>query len=216
MLRKASAIGVLLLALLAVPRPSEAGLIEFIWELSGPQMIGGGFGCTFDANWDRRDCRLASAALIRSQTDDNGPFFFFGGEWTFSTGKNVRHPETNEVIDYRFFRIHRVAFAPGISFRNRWLLLGSARMYHAAAISGELFAGPDFKRFTKVAVSVTPVELVFNDTGASRVKAAVALKLRYYPRGFTPDEFGFGPRLDYDRPGEVAVGGALSLIWGAN
>lgn len=215
MLRKASGIGVLLVALLAVPRPSEAGLIEFIWELSGPQMIGGGFGCTFDTSGKRRDCRLASAASIVSETEpeDNGPFFFIGGEHTFSTGKNARHPETREVINYRFFRIHRLAVTPGVSFRNKWLLLGSARVYHAAAVSGELFLGADFSRFTKLGFALTPVEVIFDETGSSAVKLGAALKLRYYPHGFTPDEFGFGSRLDFDRPAEWSIGGAMSLVW---
>jgi hypothetical protein len=176
-------------------------------------MIGGGFGCTFNTKREVRDCRFTSAALAREQQqEDDGPFFFIGGEHTFSTGKNGRDSEGQE-IHYRFFRVHRVALTPSVSVRNARVRLGSTRIYHAVGMSHELFFGCDFRRFYKFAVTVTPIEFVLFDDNPGQKKWSLAAKVRYYPDGVTHDEFGPAPRRDYDRPDEWTFGAGVSVIW---
>jgi hypothetical protein len=45
---------------------------------------------------------------------------------------------------------------------------------------------------------------------------AVAFEIRLYPNGFTADEFGFGPRLDFNRPNETTYGFKVSWAIGGN
>lgn len=47
MLKRIAVAGIVLVSLLGMPNRSDAGLLEFIWDMSGPQMINGGFGCNF-------------------------------------------------------------------------------------------------------------------------------------------------------------------------
>jgi hypothetical protein len=195
---------VLLVALLAVPRPSEGGLIEFIWELSGPQMLGLGAGCAFDLAEEEFDWRFCRATLplrtLRTTGDKTRPLLFLGGEYAFSTWKNAGD------VDYALFKIHRLAFTPELSYE---LVRGTPTcpgIYAGAGITWERFFGADFKPFDKFGLTLTPLELIL------RQKYSVAIKIRVYPNGFTPDEFGFGPRLDYDRPTEVAFGAAFSWV----
>src|SRR4051794_2938552 len=42
-----SVLAILLLSVVLAPRASEAGLGEGIWGLSGPQLVGLGYGCRF-------------------------------------------------------------------------------------------------------------------------------------------------------------------------
>ncbi len=64
MVRKLVAVGALFFAMLGAPRTSEAGLFDFIWEMSGPQMIGAGYGCLFTPppNIVKKGCRLGGVA----------------------------------------------------------------------------------------------------------------------------------------------------------
>ena len=55
--------------------------------------------------------------------------------------------------------------------------------------------------------TIVPVEVEF------RRRLAVGFKVRIYPNGFTDDEFGFGPRLDFNRPAEITYGASVSYIF---
>src|SRR5262245_11902739 len=69
MLRRAAGVGILLFAVLCMPRTSEAGLLEFIWDLSGPQIVNVGFGCNFDMKFKKQDCgtKLFGASPFSTQ-----------------------------------------------------------------------------------------------------------------------------------------------------
>jgi hypothetical protein len=54
-------------------------------------------------------------------------------------------------------------------------------------------------------VSIIPIE-------ATRGKWILGLKFRIYPNGFTDDEFGFGPRQNFNRPAEFTWGGTISYL----
>jgi len=209
MVRRFVVAGTLMLALLGTPRPSEAGLIDFIWEMSGPQMIGAGYGCLFTPppNIVKKGCRLGGVAgytaLIANDQQraanqkEARLFVALNGAYYFSTGKNAEDSVTGEQFDYRFFRAHMLAASPAVVLQST--KLGELTFYHGTGITYNFLFGQDFRRFDKFGFTITPVDVSFR-------RVSAGFTLRFYPNGFTPDEFGFGPRLDYDRKGEWVMG----------
>lgn len=202
MLRRTVCAGMFAFALLGTPRLVHAGLVEFIWKMSGPQFIGAGYGCSFDFKLVRQDCRVTTVFAAEEERKRRDrpvrePYFFAGGELQFSTGRN-----DSDGSDYKAFQLWRAALTPSVSFYA--FDAGKVPIYAGAGVSWDLLFGKDFRRFDKFAITVTPAEAVI------RENHAVAFKLRIYPNAYTSDEFGFGPRQDYDRPTEVAWGFSYS------
>ena len=79
------------------------------------------------------------------------------------------------------------------------------RIAHGTGVTWGLLFGDNFRRFDKFGYSIVPIEVSYK-------KFIVALKIRIYPNGFTDDEFGFGPRLDFNRPAETTYGFSLSYL----
>ena len=98
-----------------------------------------------------------------------------------------------------------VAFEPGVLAFSKVGSPTSWRLGHGAGVSYGLLFGENFRRFDKFAVSIIPIE-------ASRGKWILGLKFRIYPNGFTDDEFGFGPRVSFNRPAEFTWGGSISYL----
>lgn len=206
MLRRIACAGIFVFALVGLPGVAHAGLIEFIWKMSGPQFIGAGLGCTFAPDFALHNCRLGGTAALeieRQRAQDpraRGPYLFVGGEAQFSTGLN-----DSDGSDYKVGQIWRTALTPGVSYRA--FQVREVPIYIGAGLSWDLLFGKDFSAFDKFAISVTPAEAIF------RQKYALALKLRIYPNAYTSDEFGFGPRQDFNRPTEVAYGFSFSYLF---
>jgi hypothetical protein len=202
MLRRIVTTGVVLFALLFVPRASHAGLLEFIWELSGPQLVGSGAGCLYTFQFKKQECRIGGIFLLpESQKPSNphGPFLVIGGSALFST------PKDSDTQEYDWFDANMVAFEPGVLAFSKVGSPTSWRLGHGAGASWGLLFGDNFRRFDKFAVSIIPIE-------ASRGNWILALKFRIYPNGFTDDEFGFGPRVSFNRPAEFTWGGSISYL----
>jgi hypothetical protein len=202
MLRRVAIAGMVLYALLGVPRASHAGLLEFIWEMSGPQFIGSGAGCLYSLKLKKQECRIGGIFLLpESQKTGNphGPFLVLGGSAFFSTAKN------SETQEYGWFDANIVALEPGVLAFSKVGSETTWRFGHGAGVSYARFFGDNFKPFDKFAVSIIPVE-------ATRGKWILGLKFRIYPNGFTDDEFGFGPRLNFNRPAEFTWGGTISYL----
>jgi hypothetical protein len=207
MLRRAASLGILLFAVFGMPRTSDAGLIEFIWELSGPQMIGGEYGCSFNLKWQLQTCRPGVSALTERRSSRFGPYIFLGVEGQVSTGKN------SDDRPYEFLKNYRIAFTPAVSVQSG--SLGKSHIYHSVGLTYDLLFGlarkeaptTDSYSFDKFGFTITPIEFVFE-------RFSVGAKVRIYPNGFTADEFGLGPRLDYDRPAEATLGVTATLrLW---
>ena len=202
MRRRTAAVAVFLLAMLAAPRRSDAGVLDFIWEMSGPQMLGPSIGCMLTFKGELRRC-LVSPLLTQRMLGDKGfqgPFLYVAGEYTFSTGKNAGGH------DYKFFNTHRLAFAPQLMVRST--RVNNIDLFHAAGITYEYLFGvddADFPSFDKFGFVFTPVEFAFP-------KFSIAPKIRVYPNGYTADEFGFGPPPDDpDRKHEWTYGLSVSF-----
>jgi hypothetical protein len=209
MVRRFVAVGALLLAVLGTPRTSEAGLFDFIWEMSGPQMAGAGYGCHFSPppKIVKKGCRLGGVAGYSALIETEGQraakqkvdrlFLALNGAYYFSTGKDSTDPVTGEKVDYKFFHEHMLAVSPALVFQS--VKFRELTVYHSAGVSYNFLFGQDFRRFDKFAFTITPI-----DVAVGRVSAGFTLRL--YPNGFTQDEFGFGPRLHYDRESEWVLG----------
>jgi len=194
--------GTLLVALLGAPRPSDAGLLEIIWEMSGPQLIGSGAGCLYTFQLQKQECRIGGIFLLpesQKPTNPHGPFLVLSGSGFFST------PRDSKTQEYGWFDANMVAFEPGVLAFSKVGSPTSWRLGHGAGVSYGLLFGENFRRFDKFAVSIIPIE-------ASRGKWILGVKFRIYPNGFTDDEFGFGPRVSFNRPAEFTWGGTISYL----
>jgi hypothetical protein len=184
-------VGIALLALLACPRAGSAGIIDFIWEMSGPQLIGFSlYHCELDLHRDPKDkshpeesnprCEPLPAreghrhGLLRL-TLDASPYF--------STGKNS---DTNR---FEWFKNGMVAVEPMLE--ARWPCCaknGEFSVHHDVGFSYSFLFGEHFARFNTPAVKITPAGVRFN----KRISLAYNLRLYYKLR---PEDFESGPRL---------------------
>jgi hypothetical protein len=197
--RRMAVVGSLLISLLAAPRPSEAGLLEIIWEMSGPQMLGLAYGCMYSVpTRSLEQCRLTKALIGRNTTTvvENGPFLMLGGSILASTGKN------SATQPYRWGEIWMLALEPGVAMRSYDKAI---QVHHSVGISYDVLFGRDIRRFDKFAFTITPLDVAFK-------RVALGMKLRIYPNGFTDDEFKPGPRVNTNRPTETTLGFTFSLI----
>jgi hypothetical protein len=195
-------LGLMTFALLGVPRRSDAGLLELIWEMSGPQMIGSGFSCLYNFGLQKQECRIGGVFLkpeSERPKNPHGPFLVLGGSGFVSTSKD------SDTQQYGWFDANMVAFEPGVLVFSKPDPEDGVRFAHGAGISYGLLFGENFRRFDKFAFSFIPIEVSYK-------KIIVAAKIRIYPNGFTDDEFGFGPRLDFDRPAETTWGFSFSYL----
>lgn len=198
--RRSAVLGVILFALFALPRPSDAGILEFIYEMSGPQLIGYGHSCILPLRSKPVRCDID---VIREASDDRGrrgPHLALQGSVFFST------PRDSETVEYDWFDVGMVALEPTVLFASKVPTgSGGVRVSHGAGITYNYLFGRHFDSFSKFGYLIVPVEITYRNI-------AVAAKIRLYQHGFTDDQFGFGDlRLDSDRPAEAVYGASFSF-----
>ena len=200
--RRIAVVGLLLIALVGIPRPSEAGLLEMIWEMSGPQMFGLGYSCMYSPRtqtWEQ--CRVGGNLIAQEPhtPKKKGPFLVLGASIMGSTNKN------SETQPYHWGEIWMLALQPGVAFRSYDNAECAIQVHHGVGVEYEVLFGGDIQTFDKFAFTVTPVNVSFR-------RVAFGIKLRMYPNGFTDDEFKPGPLIEMNRPFETTVGFTFSLI----
>jgi hypothetical protein len=197
--RRIAVVGGLLLMLLGAPRPSNAGLLEIIWEMTGPQMLGLGYSCMHSPKTQTiEQCRWSPLVRgLNTTTGIKGPFLVFGGSILGSTG--VDSPSQ----DYDWLEIGMVTLDPGVAVRSH--NQGDVQVHHAVGLSYNLIFGRDVETFHKWAITVTPYDITI-------VRFAVGLKLRLYPNGFLDEEFKRLPATGRSHPFETTVAFTFSLI----
>jgi hypothetical protein len=167
--------------LLATPREGSAGIGEWIWEMSGPMMVGGVVECRYsvlDGGWD--SCTVSGVPLRQRKYDQKLWLALAGGIYG-STGKN------SDGTDYRGGKVWMLAFDPMIEIQSA----GNDRfgIYHGVfGVSYNLMFGPDFSSFTNAAFKLRPIG--FFVPFIKNTKLDVAYNLRLYPNGFSADAFG--------------------------
>ena len=207
MVRRVFVTGILLVAL-GLPRSAHAGLLDFIWEMSGPQMIGTGYGCFLTLQWKREECRVhgvpVPVKIEQGAPHRGGPFLVLDASYLFSTGKD------SATQDYDWGQVQMVMLEPALAFRS----IGESgrdtvRIYHGVGVTWNYLFGKDMRGFDKFGYKFTPIDIAYK-------QVAVAFEIRLYPNGFTDDEFGAGPRLDFNRPHETTYGVKVSWAIGGN
>jgi len=217
MRRRIAIVGTLLVALLAAPRRSEAGLLDIIWDMSGPQMIGFAHACLYSLNNHKfEQCRFgenptAQYPAKRAAADKpKNPFLGFSAGIYGSTGVD------SGTQPYKWFEIGMLELTTGLAFKS-YETGGpdndDVRVYHGFGVAYERFFGRGIKDFNngaiqgfnKVAITVTPVDVTLN-------KVAFGLKMRVYPQGFTDDDFKAGLPPADNHPFETTVGFTFSYI----
>jgi hypothetical protein len=224
--------GLALLALMGVPSASHASIWDWIWGMSGPQMVGIVFHCEWD--WEPKDpnatkvddkgepytaseCRFVDYKVVgnaRARTQRTMWLTFDTNGYT-STGKN------SEGFDFKAFENYMVAFEPMLeirSFTNAGTDAKGARVpgtgylsFHHGLVgmSYDVLFGSDYGTFDKIGLKFRPIGFTYKKWNG-------ALNIRVYPNGFTGDEFGVEePRLhDINRPSETVWGFSMGYIWG--
>jgi len=204
MSRRIAVLGMLLFALLGMPRTSNAGILELIWEMSGPQMVGLGYGCLYSLKPVKQDhCRIGStffSPAMQKKNVNRGPYLALGASIFGSTGRD------SATQGYDWGEIWMLALEPGLAVRSYECGPNSeVQVHHGVGISYDLMFGRDIRRFDKFAITVTPIDVVLK-------RVAVGIKLRMYPNGFTDDEFKPGPTISQNRPFEATLGFTFSVI----
>jgi hypothetical protein len=190
---------------LGFPRVGHASIWDFIFEMSGAQQTGivvltcrfvpeGGEECRLFDIW-----RITPSPLTRGFSERRA--------WvTFETGVYTSTQRDSEGIDYRGFRHNMAALESTLDVRP---YSGWARNIYHGVIGGtynilksggsQLFHKGGLK-FRPLAATFGPVDLNFS--------------LRVYPRGFTPEEFGFpASPTTRDNEWERVYGATVGFKW---
>jgi hypothetical protein len=201
--RRLGVAGVALMTLLCLPRESAAGAGDFIWGMSGPQMLGVLAHCRVPIGAPITQCHILNRRLDKADAfaDRNHWLSLEGGLY------GSTHRDSDEGNEYSWFDVGMLTFEP--LFEWRW---PGARELHSGVGVGYNFLfgiGKDFDRFDKFNIKLRLIAV-------ESPRADLAVNLRIYPNGFTSDEFGVGDRVDdMDRPAEAVIGFSVGFrkLW---
>lgn len=165
------------LGVLTCARPADAGWLDFIWEMTGPQMIGIGGGCEKSLQSGEWRCdvpgrRFPGVLGTRNQQDDRWWVKAYT-YYYFSTSYN----------DYDAFHVQGVGFDPQLMVAYYPGERDRVRITHAAGVSLQRFWSDEFaETINSGSIKVQPIAAEFPFLGP---KLKLALNLRYYWDGFT-------------------------------
>jgi hypothetical protein len=193
-MRAKALLWIVTLAILAFPRTSDAGLIDVILEMSGPQLIGFGLECDLAVDGDGKpECTILGIRL-----GSPGPEVRRRRVWVnvlaaayVSTGRDGK--ENGQQIPFSGFETRMVGFDPMVAVRwspDSW---GSHRLHVGGGFSLNRFFGADIDTFNNWAFKVRPLawdwDRAFLFWGRQWTLGA-AYNLRVYPNGFDASPTG--------------------------
>ncbi|MEO5739518.1 MAG: hypothetical protein ABIS29_02870 [Vicinamibacterales bacterium] len=190
-----------LASVLAIPRSADAGIIDFIWEMSGPMMVGGGIACDIELQSGNNECRLVGARVsgdLSARGERRPLWLTLEGAVYFSTGKD------SEMRPFKFGHAQLFAYEPTLNLRS--VSHGDLAIHHGViGLSYFLLTGKDFKRFDNVGLKLVPIAVTYK-------RFTVAYNLRVFPNGFTSQQFGVDPRTPTLHQGREVVNG-FTIGW---
>ncbi len=199
-----------LLALLAVPSVGHASIWDWIWGMSGPQMVGPVLHCEWDLQHESGDgdifeCRVIDLLVhnrVRSRSERQ-VWLSLDSAFYFSTGKN------SDGNQFDWFENYMVALEPMLEARSYKSPDSNFMLHHGVmGITYGVLFGENFGTFDKVGLKFRPVGVTINK------KYNASFTLRYYPQRFTSEEFGIvNPTQDKDG-GEWVWGFTVGWLWG--
>jgi len=205
MLRTYPGRAAIVIALLAFPRVASAGIFDLIWEMSGPQMIGAVLvHCEFNVRSEGRECGVVGKRVAGDAGEPAQRLTWVSVEAAayVSTGKD------SEARAYDAFDTYMLAIEP--IFMVRSTTKGQWTFHHGSGVTYNRLFSSDFSSFDKAGLKFRPIGVRWR--GAVDFEAD--FNLRVYPNGFSPDEFGVGPRMeDLDRPTERTYGFSVGVRW---
>ena len=162
--------GLLLAGGLALPHGAEAGVVDFILEMSGPQMIGTGIACDIELASSNSECRLTG---IRVAGDLSGRgtrgrlWLTLEGNVYLATGKD------SEMRPFKFGHAQMFSYEPTLNLRS--IGKGDIAIHHGVVgLSYVFLTGSELKRFDNVGMKLDPIAFT------SRNHFAVAYNLRCF------------------------------------
>ena len=203
---------------LTVPGSAAAGIIDFIYEMSGPQMWGIPIQCDLDL-------RSRPAKNEQDGTPRNYQCRFIekhlGGERLFRTaqdrwlwvsiGGGVYTSTTKDSRPLRFdaWKIGMIAYEPMLHVRS-FQSAGSTRTrfaveHGAIGFSHMLFVGKGFDPFDNIGMKFMPLQVRYK-------RLSVGYTMRVFPRGYTSPQFG-GPPTRSTQGAEVVNGILGTWFW---
>lgn len=189
-------------ALVAAPNPAGAGLIDFIHEMSGPQMIGFPVDCEFDIQVQRHECRLVDVIHLsgdRGFRVERRLWLALTGAAYFSTGKDA------DLRQFKLGRVRMLAYEPTVNVRSFKSTGGSVVLEHGVlGLSYFYLMGSDFRRFDNLGVKLVPIAFTYK-------RATFAYTFRVFPNGFTSEQFGVTAPTPTLRESEVVNGLTFGL-----
>jgi len=193
-------------ALLALPSAAHASIIDWIWTMSGPQMVGLVLHCEYDIQNNISECRgldYRFAGKLAPRQERRVWLSIDTGFYT-STGYD------SETASYEWFKQHMIAFEPMLEMRSYSSRDKVVDYHHGLiGISWDLLYGADHSSFDKFGLKFRPIGITI------KKKWNMSYTLRLYPNGFTNDEFGIGdPVPNANRDAEVLHGFTFGYVWG--
>jgi hypothetical protein len=213
MSRRLAIFWAVLCATLVFPQTARAGLGDIIWEMSGPQMVGGIIRCRMPFGSGKKECgiRVLSKDTPPNPEVEHVWFAFEGGVYV-STGQN------SGGTNYTAGSIWMFAFEPMLEFRYdgdisaaydrpRDGVPGVGAVYGGVGpLINRFLVKGDTPAFTKYGIKLRPIAIAWSGW-------AIEYNVRLYPDGFTPDQFGFGPPMDINREFEAVQSISVSVPW---
>jgi hypothetical protein len=193
--RRLGIVAIAFFALMALPRPSNAGIAEVIWGMSGPQMIGFLSECRVTLSGTGssavQDCAIFPGKKLRQPARDRtnsetSVWLSLEGGYYVSTGKD------QESGAFEFRDAHMLTFDPMLEIRSVGDSTRRVTVYHGVmGISYNFLWGRHFRRFANAAVKLRPLGVAI--PLGERKSLDFAYNLRLYPNGFAAEEFGHDP-----------------------
>jgi hypothetical protein len=186
------AAGIVLVALLAFPGSSHAGIFDFIWELSGPRLVTWlTFDCEFNLINPGAECRIYDIKVAGDAPPRAGRRLWLALDNGFYT--------SIDKGEYRRFENHMFAIEPML----RWQ---SQHSRHGVGVTYNLLYGANFKTFDALGLKIVPFTIP-----ARRV--VIIPTIRFYTDSFIAPQFGVGKATSEDvtRKGELVIGASVEF-----
>ncbi len=189
MTRRVGLAAMAFITVLMMSRVSTAGVLDVIWEMSGPRMIGVGVSCRLSFDGQYKDCTPVAARS--GKPEEHKPWFVAEGTFYFSIPHN----------GFGWFDAFMVAAEPLVEFpwvSREWLV------YSGVGASYDVLFGPGFSAFDNAGVKIRPIAVERNGWG-------VQYHVRVYPDEFGHDLFGRAPPATGNRPHETIQTASVTI-----
>ena len=203
--------GIVFAIMLAAPRAASAGIIDFIWEMSGPQLWGFPVECDLDlrsreyASSQDYECRIAEwhvSGERRFRTAEQRRIWLaIGGGFYTTFGKD------STMRPFEKFKVGVVNYEPMVHLRSfQTPGTGTFAFEHGViGMSHFLIVGKGFKRFDNVGLKFMPLQVRYK-------RVALGYTMRVFPKGFTAAQFGANPATT-THVGREVVNGLVGTIF---